>query len=222
MAGKPEQEPSIEEILASIRQIISDDDEPREADVDLSAKPEEKFVIPTAQPESPGKHDIDDDDILELTNEIPDAREAIDIGFGDEEKFVIPVADHQEDEDLRDAPDLSRQDEEPAAPFFGRDEDLKQNDERDAFEDTSPAESIFTSAAAEATTSAFSKLMGNIPVEREDNRVMYADGRITLEDIAKDLLRPILRDWIDQNLPRIVERLVEKELEKLARQARDD
>lgn len=36
MSGKAEQEPSIEEILASIRQIISDDDEPkREPEVDL-------------------------------------------------------------------------------------------------------------------------------------------------------------------------------------------
>jgi hypothetical protein len=32
----------------------------------------------------------------------------------------------------------------------------------------------------------------------------------------------MLRQWIDENVPRLVERLVEKELEKLARRARED
>ena len=34
-----------------------------------------------------------------------------------------------------------------------------------------------------------------------------------------DLLTPMLRDWLDQNLPEIVERVVEQEVKKLARRA---
>jgi hypothetical protein len=71
MTGKaPEQEPSIEEILASIRQIISDDDETREP-VEVEVKKEEKFEIPVHQPE-PVKEEprASFADVLELTNEI--------------------------------------------------------------------------------------------------------------------------------------------------------
>jgi len=51
MSGnKPEQEPSIEEILASIRQIISDDDETRPGG-EIELPVEDKFDIPVHQPE---------------------------------------------------------------------------------------------------------------------------------------------------------------------------
>ena len=42
---------------------------------------------------------------------------------------------------------------------------------------------------------------------------------ITVEQLVVDLLTPMLRDWLDQNLPGIVERVVEQEVKKLARRA---
>jgi len=39
----------------------------------------------------------------------------------------------------------------------------------------------------------------------------------TLEDIARDLLRPMLKTWLDDNLPQLVERLVRAEIERLSR-----
>jgi cell pole-organizing protein PopZ len=39
----------------------------------------------------------------------------------------------------------------------------------------------------------------------------------TLEDIARDLLRPMLKTWLDDNLPQLVERLVRAEIEQLSR-----
>jgi uncharacterized protein len=39
----------------------------------------------------------------------------------------------------------------------------------------------------------------------------------TLEDVVRELLRPLLRDWLDQNLPGLVDRLVRDEIEKLVR-----
>ena len=35
-------------------------------------------------------------------------------------------------------------------------------------------------------------------------------------------MRPMLRDWLDQNLPPLIEKLVAKELQRLARQANPD
>lgn len=211
MAGnKPEQEPSIEEILASIRQIISDDDEPRPAgEIEIPA--EEKFEIPVYQPE-PAKEEpqrASFADVLELTNEIGGEEKVFDQS---EEKFEIPLSKPMvEEEPSPRASDLDLSYKEE--PMRKSDLDLSagQND----------IDALFSAPAAEATTEAFSRLLGNIPVEREENKRMYADGRITLEDIAKDLLRPMLRQWVDDNVPAMVERLVEKELEKLARQARD-
>jgi hypothetical protein len=209
MAGnKPEQEPSIEEILASIRQIISDDDETRPAgEIELSA--DEKFDIPLHQPEAE-KEDVKRPsfaEVLELTDEVESEEKVFDQS---EEKFEIPVS----------APIVK---EEPAPRSADIDLSYKEEPTRKGADLTgqNDIDALFSSPAAEATTEAFSRLLGNIPVEREENKRMYADGRITLEDIAKDLLRPMLRQWVDDNVPAMVERLVEKELEKLARQARE-
>ncbi len=209
MASKPEQEPSIEEILASIRQIISDDDQPREADIDLSAQTEEKFEMPVAQPESKDEPKASFAEVLELTNEIPQ-EEPVTASVDDfDTMFSSPPVEEPEPEPepepvRYEAPE-PRVTPFPATPHPSDD----------------MAESIFTNTAAQATSAAFSKLVGNIPVEREENMTMYANGRVTIEDMVRDMLKPMLRDWVNENVPAIVERLVEKELEKLARQARD-
>lgn len=212
MAGnKPEQEPSIEEILASIRQIISDDDETRPAG-EIELPKDEAFDIPLHQPEEPKEEPTRQSfaDVLDLTNEITDGEEKV-IDYS-EEKFEIPLAEpivEPEPAPRTSTLDLSA----TAEATRASDLDLSASaDDIDA---------LFSTPAADATTQAFSRLLGNIPVEREENKRLYADGRITLEDIAKDLLRPMLRQWVDDNVPRLVERLVEKELEKLSRQARD-
>ena len=41
----------------------------------------------------------------------------------------------------------------------------------------------------------------------------------TLEDLVKEMLRPMLKDWLDSNLPPLVERLVQRYIAKLAGQA---
>ncbi len=45
-----------------------------------------------------------------------------------------------------------------------------------------------------------------------------AGGR-TLEDIVSDVLRPLLQTWLDENLPPLVERLVQAEITRVAREA---
>ncbi|WP_117195633.1 PopZ family protein [Rhizobium terrae] len=44
--------------------------------------------------------------------------------------------------------------------------------------------------------------------------------RRSLEDMAGDMLRPMLQEWLDDNLPTLVERLVREEIERVARGTR--
>jgi len=41
--------------------------------------------------------------------------------------------------------------------------------------------------------------------------------RRSLEEMAQDMLRPMLQEWLDDNLPTLVERLVREEIERVAR-----
>jgi cell pole-organizing protein PopZ len=45
-------------------------------------------------------------------------------------------------------------------------------------------------------------------------------GGRSIDDIARELLRPMLKQWLDQNLPRLVEQLVREEIERVARRGR--
>ena len=42
----------------------------------------------------------------------------------------------------------------------------------------------------------------------------------TLEDLVKDMMRPMLKSWLDENLPGLVERLVKAEIERVTRGVR--
>jgi cell pole-organizing protein PopZ len=43
------------------------------------------------------------------------------------------------------------------------------------------------------------------------------NGGRTIESIVLDLMRPILKEWLDRNLPPMVERIVQKEIRKITR-----
>ncbi|MSO55083.1 MAG: DUF2497 domain-containing protein [Rhodospirillales bacterium] len=44
-------------------------------------------------------------------------------------------------------------------------------------------------------------------------------GDITLEAIVREMLRPLLREWLDRNLPYLIERLVKKEIDLMINRA---
>ncbi len=216
MSEENQEEPSIEEILASIRQIISDDDEEEisedsnepEAVIEPEAVPEpepepepEQEATPEPEPvaATPDPEPVDDaDEILELTEEL--------------------VEDDALDDDI-----LPEVDETPMSDFdidFDSDED--ENDDVEV-EEVAVIEEIIDDSldgiikgdAAEATLGAFERLAQSIPVARTGNETN------TLEDIVRDMLRPMLRQWVDANMPAIAERLVKKELERLVDKALD-
>ncbi len=186
-----EQEPSIEEILASIRQIISDDDEKDAPEETVSqAKPEPVPVVQQKEPETvpqeepevifdqpePVEEDVDDD-VLELTEMVED-----------ENSIEIDLQEHEEE---------PQEVEMQPVPLHIEDE-------------------ILTETAKAATVASMAKLAANMPITRHRDH-----GNITLEDLVREMLHPMLKDWLSDNLPPMVERIVQKELEKLARKAQD-
>ena len=158
------QEPTMEEILASIRRIVSDDE--------------------------PEALSVEDDNVLDLT---PDMRE--------------PAGDGPEQDDAEDD-----------AMSLVEDEDVSETIEVPA-EAPSPAPSpampgegatasdLMSAGASKAVTSAF----GNLT-----HLVMSQNAR-TLDDIVTEMMRPMLREWLDDNLPPLVERLVKDEIQRISR-----
>ena len=56
-----------------------------------------------------------------------------------------------------------------------------------------------------------------LPPAAAETHAPLATGGKSVEELAADLLRPMLKDWLDRNLPALVERLVEREIARLTR-----
>jgi cell pole-organizing protein PopZ len=70
-----------------------------------------------------------------------------------------------------------------------------------------PGGSLLSPRADAAVASAFNHLAGTI---------LSTNSR-SIEQVAEDMLRPMLKDWLDENLPPLVERLVREEIERVSR-----
>ena len=71
----------------------------------------------------------------------------------------------------------------------------------------SPSQQILSGTTVNAVESAFNALA---------NTVLSNNAR-TLEDLVKEMLRPMLKSWLDDNLPNLVERIVKAEIERVSR-----
>lgn len=175
----------MEEILASIRRIISEDDAPA-GEEEAAAAPAMPELEPldVASPPSTAAP-AHDEDVLELTDRVGgDAPETL----GDLE---IQSRPEPEPEPLHAAMPTPPEPE-PVA----------------ALPPVHPDEHLVGNPAAEAAAMAFGRLSANI--------AMPAEGR-TLEDVVRELLRPLLKAWLDDNLPAIVQATVDQEVERIAR-----
>jgi len=71
---------------------------------------------------------------------------------------------------------------------------------------------ILSAATSGAAAAAFAQL-GSLPRERRrEGELPLGGADRTLEDIVRDMLRPLLQTWLDEHLPGIVERLVREEI----------
>ncbi len=69
---------------------------------------------------------------------------------------------------------------------------------------------LTSQASSEAASNAFNRLADTIVSQS-------MGGERSIDDITRELLRPMLQTWLDENLPRVVERLVREEIERVAR-----
>lgn len=194
---KTEQEPSIEEILESIRQIISEDGTPVTPDNQQPAAAAKPVAKPQAQPPAdpkpvakvpppPPKAAVPPPPpptpmptpapapILELTDKV--------VEEAPPEPPAKPRIVMQEIEAMENAPLMSELTEEQAVTIMAR------------------------------------ILAQNVAVERE---LPGKPGPVTLEDMAREIMHPLIKVWLDKNLPIIIEKLVAREIEKLAHRAMD-
>jgi uncharacterized protein len=73
-------------------------------------------------------------------------------------------------------------------------------------------EPILSMPSSNAAAGALARLAGTL-------RIADTEGQ-TVEGVVRELLKPMLKEWLDRNLPAIVESRVEAELERIARMAR--
>jgi cell pole-organizing protein PopZ len=246
------QEPSMEEILASIRRIIADDEAkpPAAAEKPASppapAKPPEKPAAPPAA-KAPAMSDIppsaipaaqaaaakvapppvkpaapapvaaaanSQDDIDALLNGLDDVTTAEEIRPSLPDGEVFELTD-----------DMALPEPPPASAAFHKiepDNDLEFTEtaaaraarrqpayEPPPFESAPapPPQQILSRSTVSAVESAFNTLA---------NTVLSNNAR-TLEDLVKEMLRPMLKSWLDDNLPGLVERIVKAEIERVSR-----
>ena len=199
------QEPSMEEILASIRRIIADDDASKSAQrvaeppkpaprpappprmPEPEPEPEPEPIMVEAQPEElpmPPEPEPEEDqasDILDLT-----------------ESMAAPAAAPQFRK-IEGFSDVSFDEAEPPRPAMPQ-ADVSSPRSR-------PENGLLSSATSAAVDSAFNALAQTVLVQNAR----------TLEDLVREMLRPMLKSWLDDNLPGMVERLVRAEIERVAR-----
>jgi cell pole-organizing protein PopZ len=202
MSDPTAQEPTMEEILASIRRIISEDDAPPAAEAAHESAPAPAAPPPAppvvhAAPEPEPAYEEEDDDVLELNEPAPAPRET----HGDLDVFEAPRAMEAKPEPKVEMAQIKMADPEPAptyAPPVSRD-----------YGDPEPAGGgLVSGQASAAAASHFGALAQSI--------AMPAHGR-TLEDVVSELLKPLLKDWLDQHLPTMVEQAVRDEVERISR-----
>jgi cell pole-organizing protein PopZ len=272
-ASSAQREPSMEEILASIRRIIEDSDtgrkQPGEADelrqdlepassadpipdveafrADLHAAPEIRKPVTlaevqaqltTAEPviarmETPVRSDSTPAKpsmtLAEVsarvaaepaTADAPPARPvaAPDATVADWRREIAAVGEH-----AKMAPDRGEARKPVAQPEV---DDLSDEPTTDrAFEQSRPGASSARPAVASDAPSARPAIVS----EHTGRQVAAAFGELsdafasrskkTFDEMAEEMLRPMLQDWLDNNLPTLVERLVREEIERVARGA---
>ena len=237
--SKDTQEPSMEEILSSIRRIIADEEDdgptpPPGGKPGGGAPGDERWVrlepVANAVDKAPEDEALDDEaeDVLDLTQRVEEDGEVVDLNARAARAAAeeAPDDDHgrRDDEEVDLAPDEPEFEPEPApraaaAPAAAKPVPQQPETQRDRpTVAANPPDhgTLVADAAASAATSAFAKFAQ--AVTPPEQRVASSEGR-TIEEFAEDLLRPMLREWLDENLPAIVERVVEREVNKTARRA---
>jgi uncharacterized protein len=183
------QEPSMEEILASIRRIISDDD---------AAKP-----APVAAPTGAKNSQDNIDAMLAGFDTAEDESDRAPPAGAEVTPEVLELT-----ESMQAKPSALNGIDRPTGVVFG---EALSSDHPRAPEEPRPAPVPDRSLLSPRTTAAVDTAFNSLA-----HTVLMQNSR-TLEDLVRDMLKPMLKAWLDDNLPSMVERLVRAEIERVSR-----
>ena len=211
------QDPSMEEILASIRRIITEDGS----------------EAPAVKAEAAGNGK--DAEVIELTEVIEEAKAEAAIKAEPVPSTSIPPGPNGSIAQAMaaaaakaEAVTVAEPEPMPALKAVP-DEPVprKESAMADPSPDNSPTisaearERLVSNAAAEASARAFGALSASLDAARGPAGMALGQGNRTLEDLVRELLKPMLKDWLEANLPAVVDRLVQKEIREMVRRAED-
>jgi uncharacterized protein len=191
---KSANDPSMDDILASIRKIISDDE--ARAQVNSQQAAAQSGGRPAVTPSrigpegEPKQHAAaGGDDVLLLTDLIEEPK-----------SDTVP----------------------PAIPLPRIDPVRAAEMPQPSIEPARRADSTLVGGgAAGSTASAFARLnkvvQDSVPTPAADDPGPTVSNGKTVEELVKETLRPMLKEWLDKNLPQLVERYVEREIVRLTR-----
>jgi len=202
-AADAQAEPTMEEILASIRRIISEDD---------STAPAAE-AAPVAEPDF-------GDEVLELNEPVVEMPETVSPDFDFD---ALPVDDEPEvaleEIIVEDRVEEPEPEPEPVAPPPAPVAAAPMPEPVYVpASEPEPApfpfdQGLVSNPIADKTSSVFAKLAPNTTLPG-----MFISGN-TVEAMVGELIKPMLKEWLDANLPRIVEEKVEAEVARIARRS---
>lgn len=185
------EEPSMEDILSSIRKIIQSNDDSGE-DAPADAAPE--LVVEDVKAPVTNTSEVQVEPVQQ---------------HAPAEQIQAPVSDEGE---LTSAPERAR--EVVSAPMeITSEAEIETDVDEPCATEGDPqiqqsANSALISAGPQAkVVASFAQL----------NEAITASSSQSLEEMANDLLKPMLQEWLDNNLPGLVEKLVREEIERVAR-----
>lgn len=213
-SAKAATEPSMEDILSSIRQIIADEDAPAaeaEQENDQSAVDDAFDSVDVSDDEEMSADDVD-----ALFDEAPVAADD-DLGFGgleeDDDDVLELTAPAPEAPAAVEEPRIEDLDDDMGLSFDGDDvvveavavepaPTLAPAPLADVSDET---KSLINENVAASVRSSFGALHGGMGVSSSS----------TIEGLMSEMLRPMLKEWLDENLPETVERLVREEIQRI-------
>ncbi len=181
-------EPSMEEILASIRRIISEDGEPAKP---VTAPAPVTVTAPVAAPAPV------------VAPSPPVAAASAPAPAPIPPAPVLPMSDVLELTEVVEEPAPAPKPAPVPAPALESGEDSL----------------VSVNVAAAATGSLTSLMSAKRQTERgmSENQMALGNAGATIESIVREEIRPILKAWLDQNLTPMVERMVQREIQRIAR-----
>jgi len=211
-SNAPAREPSMEEILASIRRIIEDSDSARRSADDLH---DDSLVeAPTTvdayadfrqEEEIPGpeveafRSELAQPSTIAVVTPAPKPAEPVRHVNG-----IHPAVNgfgHGHTDNGRAAPEKEKRAEPTPAAVEPREETRPREDVG------ASRGAIISDFAGRQVAAAFEEL----------SEAFSASRKRSYDEIAEEIMRPMLQEWLDNNLPLLVERLVREEIERVAR-----